>query len=80
VVGKLLQASHQALEPQVVRVLRCVYMNLCDHQAVYFSTVVDEASRYACVGLIRYKRDSADEVCKQLCWWDIQTNLWVQRA
>jgi hypothetical protein len=79
-VGMLRWVSHQACALQLVRVLHCVHMDLCGLQGVYCSTVVDDASLYACVRLIRYKSDTAAIVTKQLCHCPAQTDRRVQRV
>jgi hypothetical protein len=63
VVGKLRRVSHPSRPPWPVHVLHCLLMDLCALPGLYFclvyhggqSTFVDEATRYACVGLLHRK-------------------------
>jgi hypothetical protein len=64
-----------------MRVLHRVHMDLCELQpGLYIATVVDEATRYACVGLLHGTSDTAAEVRKQIRWCKTQTDNRVQRV
>jgi hypothetical protein len=53
--GKLLRGSHPSRPPRLVRVLHRLHMDLCElRPRLYFATAVDEATRYACVGLLHH--------------------------
>jgi hypothetical protein len=79
--GKLRRGLHQTRHPRLVRVLHRLHMDLCElRPGLYFATVVDEATRYACVGLLHHKSDTAAEVRKQIIWCETQTDHRVQRV
>jgi hypothetical protein len=79
--GKLQRGSHPTRHPRLVRVLHRLHMDLCElRPGLYFATVVDEATRYACVGLLHHKSDTAAEVRKQITWCETQTDHRVQRV
>jgi hypothetical protein len=81
VVGKMRCAPRPSRPPKLVRVLHRVHMDLCElRPGLYFATVVDEATRYACVGQLNRKSHTAAEVRRQIIWCKTQTDSRVQRV
>jgi transposase InsO family protein len=81
VVGKMRRALHPSRSPKLVRVLHRVHVDLCELlPGLYFATVVDEATRYACVGLLNRKSDTAAEIRRQIIWCETQTDSREQRV
>jgi hypothetical protein len=51
-IGKMRRTSHPSRPSQKVQVLHCVHMDLCElAPGCYFSTMIDEATRLARVGI-----------------------------
>jgi transposase InsO family protein len=58
-----------------------VHIDLCElAPGCYFSTMIDEATRFARVGILHRKSDTAAEVRTQVVWCETQTGKRVQRV
>jgi transposase InsO family protein len=80
-IGKMRRTSHPSRPSQKVQVLHRVHMDLCElAPGCYFSTMIDEATRFACVMILPRKGDTAAEVCTQVVWSEMQTGKRVQRV
>jgi hypothetical protein len=56
-------------------------MDLCEiFPGCYFSTMIDEATCFARIGILHRKSDTAAEVRKQVVWCETQTGKRVQSA
>jgi hypothetical protein len=61
--------------------LNRVHMDLCElAPGCYFSTMIDEATQFARVGILHRKGDTAAEVRTQVVWCETQTGKRVQRV
>ena len=83
VVGKLRRTSHPPRVPRPVRVLHRVHMDVCELPGCpdrYFSSVIDEATRYARVVLQQRKSETAAAVRTTIIWCETQTDRRVQRV
>jgi transposase InsO family protein len=75
------RTSHLSRPAQQVQVLHRVHMDLCEiFPGCYFSTMIDEATRFGRVGILHRKSDTAAEVCTQVVWCETQTGKRVQRV
>jgi hypothetical protein len=73
-IGKMRRTSHLSCPSQKVQVLHCVHMDLCElAPGSYFSTMIDEATRFARVGIFHRKSDTAAEVRTQVVWCETKT-------
>jgi hypothetical protein len=80
-IGKLRRTSHPLCPSQQVQVLHRVHIDLCElAPGCYSSTKIDEATRFARVGILHRKSDTAAEVRTQLMWCEMQTGKHVQRV
>jgi hypothetical protein len=67
--GKMRRTSHPSRPFQKVQVLHRVHMDLCElAPGCYFGTMIDEATRFARVGILHHKSDTAAEVRIQVVW------------
>jgi hypothetical protein len=55
-------------------------MDLCDLPNPYFSTAIDEATRYATVDILSQKSKAAWSVARLIAFYETQTDLKVQRV
>jgi hypothetical protein len=80
-IGKMRRTSHPSRPSQKVQVLHRVHMNLCElAPGCYFSTMIDEATRFARVGILHCESDTAAKVRTQVVWCETQTGKRVQRV
>jgi transposase InsO family protein len=80
-IGEMRRTSHPSRPSQKVQVLHRVHMDLCKlAPGCYFSTTVDEATRFVRVGILHRKSDTAAEVRTQVVWCETQTGKRVQRV
>jgi hypothetical protein len=80
-IGKMRRASHPSRPSQKVQVLHRVHMDLCElASGCYFSTMIVEATRFARVGIIHRKSDTAAEVRTQVVWCETQGSKRGQRV
>jgi hypothetical protein len=78
--GKMRRTSHPPRQPQQMLKLHRLHMDLCDLPRGYFSTAVDEATRYAEVDVLRANSEAAHSVSKLIAYFEAQTDLVVQRV
>jgi hypothetical protein len=52
----------------------------CDLPKGYFSTTIDEATRYATVDILSKKSDAGGSVARLIAYYETQTDLKVQRV
>jgi hypothetical protein len=68
-LSKMGHTSHPTRPAQQLQVLHRVHMDLCElTSGCYFSTMVDEATRFARVGILHRKSDTAAVVRTQVVW------------
>jgi len=81
ITTKLRRTSHPRRAPRPVRVLHRVHADLCElWHGCHFSTVIDEATRYACVTILRSKAATAADMRQQIAWLETQADQRVQRV
>jgi transposase InsO family protein len=79
-MGKMRRVSHPQRVQRPVRLLHRLHMDLCDLPQGYFGTVIDEATRFACVSILQRKSDAASEIRRLVAWCETQTDCRVQRV
>jgi hypothetical protein len=80
VEGKLRRTSHAPREPRLVLKLHRIHIDLCDVPNAYFSSAIDEATRYATVDILSQKSTAAGSVARLIAYHETQTDLKVQRV
>jgi transposase InsO family protein len=79
-LGKMRRVPHPPRAPQKIGLLHRVHADLCQLEpGCYLSTFIDEASRYAVIGVQRCKSDTAVNVRKWVVWAEAQTGQRVKR-
>jgi len=77
---KMRRASHPSRSVRAVRVLGRVHADLCQLEpGRYLSTFIDEATRYAHVGILSRKSDTATFLQHTIAWAETQTGAKLQR-
>lgn len=78
-LGKLRRTPHPSPLERAVQLLH--RLHLCElRPGTYFSTVIDVATRFTSLALLRFTRDAAAQVCQTIPWFDSQTDSRVQRV
>jgi hypothetical protein len=79
-MGKMRRVPHPTRAPQTIGLLHRMHADLCQLKpGCYLSTVIDEASRYAIIGVQRCKSETAVNVRRWVAWAETQTGQRVQR-
>jgi transposase InsO family protein len=80
-LGKMRRVPHLPRPAQKIGVLSHMHADLCQlGPGCYLSTFIDEATRYALIGVQRTKSDTAANVRRWVAWSETQTEQHVQRV
>jgi hypothetical protein len=80
-LGKMRRVPHPLRPAQKIGLLSRLHADLCQlGQGCYLSTFIDEATRYALIGVQRTKSDTAANVRRWVAWRETQTGQRVQRV